>query len=1019
MAEEERSAERADSGGGEIDVRVKTLQSVEGECELSVRVDADAPVRQLKGAIAPQSGVDADRQRLIYRGRVLNDSDTLPSWGLDDGHTVHMVQRQNNQPDEPDTSSNQHEERGARSRRHRSSRRHATNDLLGSLERSLGASNGGIFSLAVDIAPREPRNAAGGGSDGAAGPFENAPRASPDIDSIAGLNNIPQARRSRTSGRSGSRSGRNFVRALMHQSSETSNALREMLGAGARVNVDPSGIISLGALGGDDQDGEDTASSSAASTVPEAAGSEHPSSGSRSDTLGAVHSTISCDGCERSPIVGRRFKSMSRADYDLCERCYEENGGQEGYNGPFALITEALPSSSSTFERFAGPMRESRARGENFEESFLPITTTHFTNISRAMTSVLSNHSLTQRLMERARVATVFESNLVGDDRLSAQADIYQAAAAMQAHAQLLNAAAQMLPGTLLGHSSSERIVVTSAGSSNSRSASRRGDQDVAREVLQRDQQQQEQYRAPSGFESATDETEQQAQHQQQQQQHSEQQAERGALQQQQQDEAGGGDNMGRFVRHNSTTTNTRGVTRGLRISFPLGSQDTTNLAALIEGAFQQATTPEPSTTPQQQAELESQSMQQDGQQFTADESGSAPQGRGPRATRVRQGSQDASAALMQALRQLGTSNEQGNSGIDRNDASDSAGSGAHEQQERLRGALNCIDNELQSRSNGLSESSQQRLAEARAALRNVLGSTPMQEQERDTEEAENSGHETVPIWSEVDTEDFEEARSSFQDAHPSVTEIGVQTEVSELEKERSRGKKADDAHDSCDSGAGPSGLGGTSLSGPSYGGKQHATTKKKRKTMNTVSAGNSDAAQTSAHSAATSSPSHGMQAQTQGQQQPQNPLEGMMQQLMGGSAQNGGQAPDLSQMMSQVAQMPQFQQMASQMGAPPEMLQSLLGDIGGGSPSTNASGQQARQQQQMQGREQQQAQRVPSDWRNELPRERVSEWESVIERDMQQQSHEQEQPPLSETYLAGGVPLSSLYEDEADDVSA
>merc|ERR1719499_2739057 len=34
-----------------------------------------------------------------------------------------------------------------------------------------------------------------------------------------------------------------------------------------------------------------------------------------------IHRGITCDGCDMSPIVGVRYKSVLRADYDLCEKC--------------------------------------------------------------------------------------------------------------------------------------------------------------------------------------------------------------------------------------------------------------------------------------------------------------------------------------------------------------------------------------------------------------------------------------------------------------------------------------------------------------------------------------------------------------------------------------------------------------------------------------------------------------------------------------------------------------------------
>ncbi|KAK5787970.1 hypothetical protein VI817_010466 [Penicillium citrinum] len=39
----------------------------------------------------PKSNIPADRQRLIYSGRILKDHETLGSYKIKDGHTIHMV----------------------------------------------------------------------------------------------------------------------------------------------------------------------------------------------------------------------------------------------------------------------------------------------------------------------------------------------------------------------------------------------------------------------------------------------------------------------------------------------------------------------------------------------------------------------------------------------------------------------------------------------------------------------------------------------------------------------------------------------------------------------------------------------------------------------------------------------------------------------------------------------------------------------------------------------------------------
>ena len=39
-----------------------------------------------------------------------------------------------------------------------------------------------------------------------------------------------------------------------------------------------------------------------------------------------VHRGVTCDVCRRSPIVGMRFKHLKRANYDVCETCYHDDG---------------------------------------------------------------------------------------------------------------------------------------------------------------------------------------------------------------------------------------------------------------------------------------------------------------------------------------------------------------------------------------------------------------------------------------------------------------------------------------------------------------------------------------------------------------------------------------------------------------------------------------------------------------------------------------------------------------------
>ncbi|KAF1781637.1 Ubiquitin-associated domain [Phytophthora cactorum] len=52
-----------------------------------------------------------------------------------------------------------------------------------------------------------------------------------------------------------------------------------------------------------------------------------------------VHPCVTRDGCEMSPIVGVRFKSQTKENFDLCERC-EVSGNWPESHGPFTKIDE-------------------------------------------------------------------------------------------------------------------------------------------------------------------------------------------------------------------------------------------------------------------------------------------------------------------------------------------------------------------------------------------------------------------------------------------------------------------------------------------------------------------------------------------------------------------------------------------------------------------------------------------------------------------------------------------------------
>lgn len=52
-----------------------------------------------------------------------------------------------------------------------------------------------------------------------------------------------------------------------------------------------------------------------------------------------VHCRVTCDGCNKSPIIGARYKSLEREDYDLCADCY---GHPERVPEQFARVKSSI-----------------------------------------------------------------------------------------------------------------------------------------------------------------------------------------------------------------------------------------------------------------------------------------------------------------------------------------------------------------------------------------------------------------------------------------------------------------------------------------------------------------------------------------------------------------------------------------------------------------------------------------------------------------------------------------------------
>lgn len=71
------------------DITITIKSSGDAKHEISIALTAT--VLELKEQIAAQADVPADRQRLIYSGKVLKDDQTLELYKVKTGHTIHLV----------------------------------------------------------------------------------------------------------------------------------------------------------------------------------------------------------------------------------------------------------------------------------------------------------------------------------------------------------------------------------------------------------------------------------------------------------------------------------------------------------------------------------------------------------------------------------------------------------------------------------------------------------------------------------------------------------------------------------------------------------------------------------------------------------------------------------------------------------------------------------------------------------------------------------------------------------------
>ncbi|KAJ0468595.1 putative Ubiquitin-like domain, Heat shock chaperonin-binding, UBA-like superfamily, ubiquilin [Helianthus annuus] len=75
------------AGGDAVTVNVRCSNGT----KFSVQASLESSVESFKSVVAQNCDIPAEQQRLIYKGRILKDDQTLKSYGMEADHTVHLV----------------------------------------------------------------------------------------------------------------------------------------------------------------------------------------------------------------------------------------------------------------------------------------------------------------------------------------------------------------------------------------------------------------------------------------------------------------------------------------------------------------------------------------------------------------------------------------------------------------------------------------------------------------------------------------------------------------------------------------------------------------------------------------------------------------------------------------------------------------------------------------------------------------------------------------------------------------
>ena len=82
----------SESSVGDVSINIKTINNDVYQFTVSTQ----SSVEELKALIRQRTNISEDRQRLIYRGRVLTDGSTIAEYHIENGHTIQFVARPEN-----------------------------------------------------------------------------------------------------------------------------------------------------------------------------------------------------------------------------------------------------------------------------------------------------------------------------------------------------------------------------------------------------------------------------------------------------------------------------------------------------------------------------------------------------------------------------------------------------------------------------------------------------------------------------------------------------------------------------------------------------------------------------------------------------------------------------------------------------------------------------------------------------------------------------------------------------------